>query len=84
MRVKLKLYAGLQAYLPENSEDNAILLDIDGDSTVHQLIDRFKVPRQEAHLILLNGVYVESGARDKSGLLMEGDTLAVWPPVAGG
>lgn len=84
MRVKLKLYAGLQAYLPENTDANEILLDVNMDTSVYQVIDRFQVPRHEAHLILLNGVFVEPGTRDRAGLLRDGDTLAVWPPVAGG
>jgi len=84
MRVTVKLYAGLQDYLPTEADANSTLLDIDDDTTVHQLINRFHVPRHEVHLILLNGIFVEPGARDSAGLLKEGDTLAVWPPVAGG
>ena len=84
MSLKVKLYAGLEAYLPAGAVDNCSQLDIDGSATVHDVIDRFNVPRNEAHLILLNGVYVVPGERDKTGILKDGDTLALWPKVAGG
>ena len=84
MRVKVKLYAGLQDYLPTDASLNSTLLDIDADTTVYQVIDIFQVPRHAAHLILLNGIFVEQVARNRPGLFREGDTLAVWPPVAGG
>jgi molybdopterin converting factor small subunit len=84
MQVKVKLFAGLQDYLPADAGANSTTLDIDTNTTVYQVIDKFQVPRHEAHLILLNGIFVEPGARDRAGLFREGDTLAVWPPVAGG
>ncbi len=36
-----------------------------------------------AHLVLLNGVYLTPEQREQA-TFKEGDTLAVWPPVAGG
>ena len=84
MQLKIKLYAGLQDYLPRNADSNATVLDVEANCTVYQVIDSFSVPRNLAHLVLLNGVFVEPTARDHAGLLNEGDTLAIWPPVAGG
>jgi molybdopterin converting factor small subunit len=36
-----------------------------------------------SHLVLLNGVYLSLTEREKA-LFKDGDTLSVWPPVAGG
>ena len=47
------------------------------------MIDRYNVPREMAHLVLLNGVYIKPEDRDKA-VFNDGDTLAIWPPVAGG
>jgi molybdopterin converting factor small subunit len=35
------------------------------------------------HLVLVNGVYIAPDQRDTR-VLQEGETLAIWPPVAGG
>lgn len=83
IRINLKLYASLADYLPADAEGNVVDVELADDATPYQVIDRFKVPRQEAHLILLNGVYVKPEARDQAAF-RDGDTLAIWPPVAGG
>jgi molybdopterin converting factor small subunit len=41
------------------------------------------VPRKLSHLVLVNGVYAHPDERDTA-ILKDGDTLAIWPPVAGG
>lgn len=82
MQVTFKLFATLAGYLPASAVRHAVALDVDEPVTPNQLIDRFAVPRHEVHLVLVNGVYLDHAERDKP--LCDGDTLAVWPPVAGG
>jgi molybdopterin converting factor small subunit len=82
MKVTFKLYATLSDFLPSGASDHQIVLDVNSSATPNQLIDAHKVPRKMAHLVVLNGVYVQPGDRDKA--LQDGDTLAIWPPVAGG
>lgn len=69
-------------YLPEGAVKNEITLDVDEPTTPNQLIDKYSVPRSEVHLVLINGVYVDQTDRDMP--LKQNDTLAIWPPVAGG
>ncbi|MEQ8660647.1 MAG: MoaD/ThiS family protein [Gammaproteobacteria bacterium] len=83
MRITLKMYASLAQYLPPEAVRNVVEIEIDPQASVHQLIARYGVPRESAHLVLINGVYVEPAQRDVP-LLEEGDVLALWPPVAGG
>lgn len=83
MRITLKMYASLTDYLPDESEGNAVTIEVADDTTPHQVIDNHGVPRDEAHLVLKNGTYVEPADRDRP-CLEEGDVLALWPPVAGG
>ena len=84
MTITLKLYATLSDLLPDGAHRNAATIDVDEDVTLNQIIDRFKVPRELAHLVLLNGVFICDTDRDQPGKLTHGDTLAIWPPVAGG
>ncbi|MDH3414256.1 MAG: MoaD/ThiS family protein [Gammaproteobacteria bacterium] len=83
MRIKLKLFATLGDHLPAGAQENAIQIEVPDDATPNQVIDRFKVPRKMAHLVLVNGIFVDPAHRDE-GRLKDGDVLAVWPPVAGG
>lgn len=83
MEIHFKLYASLSQYLPEEVQGNGLTIEVPDDSTPHDVLDRHRVPREEAHLVLLNGVYILPADRDKP-VIKPGDTLAVWPPVAGG
>lgn len=83
IRVRLKLYASLSQYLPAGAEEHSVSVEIPENATPNQVIDRHNVPRAQAHLVLLNGVYLKPEDRDRP-LLQDGDVLAVWPPVAGG
>lgn len=84
MKITFKLYATLQHLLPAGAVKNAVLIEIADDSSLHDVIDRFQVPRELAHLVLVNGVFQCEADRDQPGLLKEDDVLAIWPPVAGG
>lgn len=83
MNITLKLYASLARYLPPDAERNIAALEIDADTSVHGVLDRLLVPRHEAHLVLINGFYIEPERRDAP-IFAAGDVLAIWPPVAGG
>lgn len=84
MKITFKLYATLQDKLPPDAVDNAIELEVDEKVTLFDLIDKFGVARESAHLVLVNGTYFGDDERGESGLLKSGDVVAVWPPVAGG
>ena len=83
MRITFKLYATLGEYLPEGAFENAVAIEVPEGMAPNAIIDRYRVPRKLAHLVLVNGVYCARCDRDRA-LLRDGDTLAVWPPVAGG
>jgi molybdopterin converting factor small subunit len=83
MQVTLKLYASLGAYLPEGAVKNVAEVQIKDGDTIETLIDRYHVPPEACHLVLLNGVFQPPGKRGDAPL-KPGDAVAVWPPVAGG
>ncbi len=83
VKITFKMYASLAQYLPADAERNIVEIEIPAGSSVHDVIDRYRVPRASAHLILVNGVYIVPEQRDQP-LLKENDVLALWPPVAGG
>ncbi len=83
MRIRFKLYASLGRYLPEGTQGNAIEIEVPADASAHSIIDRYNVPRRLTHLVLVNGVFADKAQRDAA-VLKDGDTVAVWPPIAGG
>jgi molybdopterin converting factor small subunit len=84
MKITFKLYANLQDLLPAGSVRNAIDIEVPDDASLNDIIDQHRVPRELAHLVLVNGVFHCSADRGKPGVLKENDVLAIWPPVAGG
>jgi len=83
MKLNFKLFAGLGEYLPANARDNTTVVDIDENDSVFDVIARFNIPAEMIHLVLVNGVYLHPEQRSAANF-KEGDTLAIWPPVAGG
>ncbi len=83
MKIKLKLYAMLTDFLPQPSVRNETFIEIDEQTTITQIIDRYKLPAEWVHLVLLNGVYIYP-LEWQGKKLHEGDALAIWPPIAGG
>ncbi len=83
MQITFKLFASLAPYLPEDAIKNSVSLEFAEGATVGRVLDSCAVPRQMCHLVLVNGMFVPPSARDTQ-VLADGDTLAAWPPVAGG
>ena len=84
MKITFKLFAMLTDYLPAQARaGNVLALDVQAGATVDQVIEQFGLPRKLVHLVLVNGLYVAPQAR-AGHVLKDGDTLAIWPPIAGG
>lgn len=84
MKITFKLFATLQDYLPpEAKRTNALTLEVDDSTTVAQLVERFNLPPKLIHLVLIDGTFVPPAQR-VARTLRDGETLAIWPPVAGG
>jgi len=84
MQITFKLYASLTEYLPlDRRAGNQMSLDVAADATIAQIVEPFKLPPKMVHLVLIDGVYVPPEER-ATRPLAEGQTLAIWPPIAGG
>ena len=84
MRITFKLYATLQDYLPvEARKQNALQVEVAENTTIQQLIDQHALPPKSCHLVLVDGHFVPPEVR-ATRILKDGQTLAIWPPIAGG
>ena len=83
MQITLKLYAMLTEYLPPGAEKNVGSLNLPEGTSVEKVVQQLRLPERYVHLVLINGVYVSPDSL-AGVMLSDGDTLAIWPPVAGG
>lgn len=70
--------------MPANAVQNVLPVNIGEGATLNSIIDRYRVPRELAHLVLINGVFLCRKNRDEPGVLKDDDVIAIRPPVAGG
>ena len=83
MKICLKCFASLSHHLPAHAQRNAAEVEVEDGMNVNQVIDHFHIDREEAYLVILNGVFICPPDRDST-IVKENDVLALWPEVAGG
>lgn len=84
MQITFKLYASLTAYLPpDRRTGNLMPLELPEGTSILQAIEPFALPMKLVHLVLVNGVFIPPEQRGTR-VLVDGDVLAIWPPIAGG
>jgi sulfur carrier protein len=79
MKIKLKLFATFREYLPESNDGHSCMLELSDSTTVDSVLDLMKLPKDIPKIILINGLQ-----KTASEILNDGDTLSVFPPIAGG
>ena len=84
MNVNIEFYASLMKYLPPGKSRFRREVSVEDDITLSRLISQFHISEAEAHLVLVNGHFVNCGEDRDQRKLVEGDTVSIWPPVAGG
>ena len=83
MQITLKLYANLREYLPAHAQNHRVQINIDENTTPYHLLEQYKIPKERAHLVLLNGVYL-TPQQCQQAIFKDNDTMAIWPPIGGG
>ena len=83
MKIKLKLFATLQTYLPPGSSGGETLIELREAAIIPDALGVLGVPLTLAHIVFVNGRHVLR-PNLPTHLLHEGDTLAVFPAIGGG
>ena len=82
-QINVKFFASLRRFMPENATNGEAAVDCADDATILSTLTDLHLPLEQCHLVILNGIFVPPDERASTSFA-EGDTLAVWPPVAGG
>ena len=83
MKLHIEFYASLMKKLPPGKSRFRREINVENDLQLNDLIRRYNISEEEAHIVLVNGHFVNGDDRMVKSL-KEGDVISVWPPVAGG
>lgn len=83
MQINIEFFASLMQYLPPGKSRHLRAIRVDDGLRLNDLIAQFHIPEKMAHIVLVNGQFVNPEQR-AGRVLVEGDTVSIWPPVAGG
>ena len=78
MKITVKLFAALREHVKDHL-NGACEINLREQATVDEALAYFHIPEDIPKIILINGV--QKSAPD---MLHDGDTLSVFPPIAGG
>lgn len=79
MRIEVRLFANLAAFLPPHGRDGVAEFEIPDGSTVADVTRQLGIPPDLARVVLVNG----SDAGSESPLAPQ-DVVTIFPPLAGG
>ena len=74
MELEVKLFASLQRF---NQQQERI--EVEDGATVLDFLETFGIPPSEVAIVLVNGRHAELEQR-----LRNGESIAIFPPIAGG
>ena len=79
MTIQVALYAGLIRHLPRGAQDRKATLDVSDGATVLEVMRQLGVPDDVPCIPVVDGKRVTGET-----ILRDGETLSLFPPLAGG
>lgn len=83
VKITIKLFAVLREKMPPGSKGEEAQLEVDEGTRPVDVIERLEIPKQLAHLVMIDGVHLLPDEIEKR-VLKPGEVLAIFPPIAGG
>ncbi|MEE9325588.1 MAG: MoaD/ThiS family protein [Dehalococcoidia bacterium] len=83
MRVQVKLFASLRNRV--QGEKGKAEIELKDGASLQDLIDHLNISNELAQLVMINGEQLPLDGNVRSEKeLQEGDTISIFPPIAGG
>jgi len=79
MKIEVALFATLSKYLPPGAQNRRAVIEVEDGSTVRDVLNQLGVPAELPNILLVNGRQAP-----ETTVLKAGETLSVFPPLAGG
>ena len=79
MKIEVRLFATLAAYLPDESDGRRATLEVADGGTVAAIVRLLRIPDDMPFIAMIDG---RDAALDRP--LGDGDVLSLFPPLAGG
>jgi len=79
MKIEIALYATLSQYLPPGAEQRKAVIAVPDGATARDVMAQLGIPQDHPNILLVNGKQAHPDT-----VVKDGETLAVFPPLAGG
>lgn len=81
IEVEVKIFATLRKYVPGLDIGEPLKLSLTDSTTLAQLVEQLGIPKEEIKIVVVNNLALST---DYDYVLVNGDRLAIFPPVGGG
>jgi len=78
-KVEIRLFASLRKYHPSSGDSEAFTMELGDKTSLGNLVDKLKIPRQEIGVLMVNGKW-----QKENYLLKDGDRIGIFPLIGGG
>ncbi|MBI2000266.1 MAG: MoaD/ThiS family protein [candidate division NC10 bacterium] len=79
MKIEVALFATLSKYLPPGAQNRRAVIEVKDGATVREVLTQLGIPPELPNILLVNG-----RQSPENTVVKEGETLSVFPPLAGG
>lgn len=79
MKIEVALFATLSKYLPPGAQNRRAVIEVKDGATVREILNQLGIPPDLPNILLVNGRQAPENTA-----LKDGETLSVFPPLAGG
>jgi molybdopterin converting factor small subunit len=84
MRIYVRLFANLRDRFPSEDRGRGEI-ELDDGTSLGGLIERLEIPDPLAQMVLIDGIQVPRGRMERAKRILEdGQTVSIFPPIAGG
>jgi molybdopterin converting factor small subunit len=84
MRIRVRLFASLRDRFPSDDRGRGEV-ELDEHATLVDLIERLEIPDPLAQMVLVDGLQEPRSREERARRILEdGQTVSIFPPVAGG